>query len=234
MRLTFGDCVFDSGTHEVLRAGRPSALSPKGFALLDLLLARRPNAVPKEEIHERLWPGTFVSDASLANLVAELRSALGDDARRPRLIRTIHRFGYAFQAEATPERDRKAADFKGGPVCRLVWEGREIPLQPGENVLGREPQAAVWIDDSAVSRRHARIVVDGGGASLEDLGSKNGTRLGGEKIRSVVPLADRDEIRIGPASMVFRIYRRTDSTQSAVEEARVVSSRNRRPHDRLK
>ena len=110
-----------------------------------------------------------------------------------------------------------AARVSGGIICRLLWDGREIPLQPGENVLGREPEAAVWIDDSAVSRRHARIVVGGDMATLEDLGSKNGTKLQGKKIRTVAPLADRDAIRIGPASLVFRLYRQTGSTETAVE-----------------
>ncbi len=218
MRLAFGDCVFDSGTHEVFRRGRASPLPPKAFALLDLLISQRPNAVSKEEIHRRLWPGTFVSDASLANLVAELRAALGDNAHRPRIIRTVHRFGYAFRAEvgaaARPARGRFPRT-----VCRILWEGREILLQEGENVIGREPEAAVWIDDSAVSRRHARIVVDRDGATLEDLGSKNGTKLRGKRIRSVTRLADCDVIQIGPASMVLRLYRQTGSTVTAAEDA---------------
>jgi DNA-binding winged helix-turn-helix (wHTH) protein len=218
MRLAFGDCVFDSGTREVFRGGRASPLSPKAFELLNLLIAHRPNAVSKEEIHERLWSGTFVSDARLGNLVAELRETLDDDAREPRIIRTVHRFGYAFCAELEPALERPAARPPGGIMCRLLWDGREIALQPGENVLGREPEAAIWIDDSAVSRRHARIVVGSDGATLEDLGSKNGTKLRGRKIRSVERLVDRDAIQIGPASMVFRAYGETGSTETAVED----------------
>jgi len=217
MRLAFGDCVFDSGTHEVFRRGRASSLPPKAFALLDLLIAQRPNAVSKEEIHKRLWPGTFVSDASLANLVAELRAALGDDAHKPRIIRTVHRFGYAFRAEVKRAATRAAPEPFRRTVCRILWEGHEILLQEGENVIGREPEAAVWIDDSAVSRRHARILVDRDGATLEDLGSKNGTRLRGRRIRSAARLADCDVIQIGPASMVFRLYRQTGSTVTAAE-----------------
>jgi DNA-binding winged helix-turn-helix (wHTH) protein len=219
MRFAFGDCVFDSGTHEVIRRGRVSTLTPKAFALMDLLIARRPNAVSKEEIHERLWPGTFVVDTSLANLVAELRAALGDDARKPRIIRTVHRFGYAFRADVEGVAARPAPQPPPRIVCRIFWEGREILLQKGENVIGREPEAAVWIDDSAVSRRHARIVVDRDGATLEDLGSKNGTKLRGKRIRSVTRLADCDVIQIGPASMVFRLYRQTGSTVTAAEDS---------------
>jgi DNA-binding winged helix-turn-helix (wHTH) protein len=220
MRLVFGDCVFDPGTREVLRGGHAAALPQKAFSLLELLIARRPNAVSKEEIHEHLWPGTFVSDASVANLVADLRAALGDDARKPRAIRTVHRFGYAFRADAK-EAEARPTPTSGRVSCRLLWEGREIHLRDGENVIGREPEAVVWIDDASVSRRHARIVVGSEGATLEDLGSKNGTRLQGERIRTVSPLKDRDVIQIGPASMVVRVYRTAGTTETAIEEDRI-------------
>ena len=82
MRLRFGDCVFDPDTREVLRGGGAVTVSPKAFALLDLLIASRPKAISKADIQMALWPGTHVSEASLPNLVLELRAALGDDARR--------------------------------------------------------------------------------------------------------------------------------------------------------
>jgi pSer/pThr/pTyr-binding forkhead associated (FHA) protein len=58
-------------------------------------------------------------------------------------------------------------------------------------------------------------VVDETGAMLEDLGSKNGTRLRGKRIRSPATLADEDLITIGPASMIFRVLHQTGSTASA-------------------
>jgi DNA-binding winged helix-turn-helix (wHTH) protein len=218
MRVAFGDCVFDPGTHEVFRDGRASALPLKAFALLELLIARRPNAVSKEEIHETVWPGTFVSDASVANLVAELRAVLGDDAREPRIIRTFHRFGYAFHADVKPAREQSAPLPFNRISCRILWDGREIQLRDGENVIGREPEAAVWVDDSSVSRRHARIVVGPQGATLEDLGSKNGTKLQGRKIQDAARLTDRDVIQIGPATMVVRVYRPAGTTNTAIED----------------
>lgn len=212
--------MFDSGTREVLRDGHAAALPQKAFSLLELLIARRPNAVSKEEIHEHLWPGTYVSDASVANLVADLRAALGDDARKPRAIRTVHRFGYAFRADVK-EAEATRAPTVSRVSCRILWDGREIHLRDGENVIGREPEAVVWIDDASVSRRHARIVVSSDGAALEDLGSKNGTKLQGERIRKVSPLRDRDVIQIGPASMVVRVYRAVGTTETAIEEDRI-------------
>src|SRR4029453_9855389 len=109
MRLRFGDCVFDAETREVLRGGHPAAISPKAFALLELLIEARPRAVSKADIHERLWPGIHVTEANLPNLVADLRTALGDDAHNPSIIRPLARFGYAFSAGAVPERRKEPA-----------------------------------------------------------------------------------------------------------------------------
>jgi hypothetical protein len=162
-----------------------------------------------------------VSEANLANLVVELRAALGDDARTPRIIRTLPRFGYAFRAAARTER-RVPENAVGASdrVYRLVWGRREIDLDPGENLIGRDRESIVWIDDESVSRRHARILVGEGGATIEDLGSKNGTYVAGKKIRRAAPLADRDVVKIGPATLAFRVMKRTGSTRSTRSKAR--------------
>lgn len=210
MRVTFGRCLFDSGAREVFRDARPVAISPKAFRLLEILIDRRPNAVSKDQLRELLWPNAFVSDANLPNLVAELRAGLLDEARNPRVIRTVQRFGYAFCAEAVPvptESGRPAA-FK------LIWADRAIALREGENLLGREPDVTVWIDVHSVSRRHARIVVSGDRATLEDLGSKNGTFLKGEAVTRPAALSDGDRLRIGTVEMTVRRYAGAVSTQS--------------------
>ncbi len=216
MRFSFGDCVLDSETREVSRAGQPISISPKAFALLGLLIECRPKAVSKEDIRARLWPGTFVSEANLANLIVKLRSALGDSASNPRIIRTVARFGYAFSA---PERGREEGGAgTGGLLYRLVWGRREIALNAGDNLIGRNPDAVVWIDDESVSRRHARISIGDGGVTIEDLGSKNGTYVRGRKIRGRASLADRDVVKIGPAALTLRVLRRTGSTLSRMNK----------------
>lgn len=211
MRASFAGFVFDSDTREVFHGQTPVAISPKAFELLELLIRSRPRALSKSQIHDQLWPKTFVSDASLSNLVAELRAAFEDDARRPRLLRTVHRFGYAFIGDTVaPGRESRS-----GPSHRLVWESREIPITAGDTVFGRDDNAELWIDDAAVSRRHARITVRDGRATLEDLGSKNGTFHNGRRLTRAVGLSDGDRIEIGRASMIFREFRQTRSTQTA-------------------
>src|SRR5687768_2559909 len=96
-RVAFGDFVLDFETRELRRGTTPVALSPKAFQLLGLLVENRPKALSKSDLQERLWPGTFVVEKNLTNLIAEIRHALGDAASDPMFVRTIHRFGYAFQ-----------------------------------------------------------------------------------------------------------------------------------------
>ena len=216
MRLRFADCVFDSDTREVLRAGKPVHVSPRAFALLAVLIERRPKAVSKDELHKILWPETFVSDANLPNLVGELREVLGDDAQKPRILRTVQRFGYAFIGNAQELRKIVSRVEGRKSVYRLIWGTREVALDPGENLLGRDEDSVVWIDDPLVSRRHARIVIDDTGAVLEDLDSKNGTYVRGKRIKGPRKLADEDEVKIGPASMVFRVFKQAASTATAI------------------
>jgi DNA-binding winged helix-turn-helix (wHTH) protein len=220
MRLRFGDFVFDSDTREVIRGDEPLAISPKAFALLARLIESRPKAVSKEDLHSRLWPDTHVSDQSLGNLVVELRAVLGESARNPKIIRTVARFGYAFAARATADRSGGGELVASSVYYRLVWGRREISLEPGDNLIGRDPEAVVWIDDESVSRRHARISIDGEGATIQDLGSKNGTAVGDKRIRAPVRLSHRDVVRVGPASLTLRILKRTASTRSTIKEHR--------------
>jgi DNA-binding winged helix-turn-helix (wHTH) protein len=210
LRVSFGACVLDSDTRELLRGGRSVHLEPKAFFLLELLVAARPRAISKSQLQDALWPKTYVSERSLARLVGDLRSAIGDRAEKPRFIRTVHRFGYAFCGEAREGPRREAAFLH----CRLLWGDREIALVKGENVLGRDPEAAVWIDIDSVSRRHARIVVEEETATLEDLGSKNGTFLEEQRVTSPVRLADGTRIKVGGASLLFRCLRRVGTTRT--------------------
>jgi DNA-binding winged helix-turn-helix (wHTH) protein len=204
MRVVFGECEFDSGQRRLFRHGRAVPLSGKAFQLLELLLDRRPEAVTKAEMLERLWPATFVSDASLHNLVTEIRGALGDAPRAARYIRTVPRYGYAFQAEA---RIVTAADTSrpslAGP--RVVWRRREWPLVEGVNVIGRDRDCPVRIDSAALSRRHARLIVTGGATTLEDLGSKNGTLVNGRRVTQTIALNDNDEIQVGSVTLRYRL-----------------------------
>jgi DNA-binding winged helix-turn-helix (wHTH) protein len=205
VRVQFEEFVLNDRTRELRRKGRPVHLSPKALQLLELLIRRRPEAVPKAELMAEVWAGTHVTEASLASTVAELRAALSDQKSSPRFIRTVHGFGYAFCAEAT-DAPLARPDSASGLAFRLIWNRREIQLAEGENVLGRERGAVVWLDSSTVSRRHARITVTGDQAVIEDLDSRNGTWVRGRKVEAPTPLADHDEVKLGSVVMVFRVF----------------------------
>ena len=85
MQVRFGTFVLDPETRELLNAGHPVPLSPKAFELLSILVAERPKAISKSDLQDRLWPATFVVEKNLANLVSEIRDAIGDDPPDPSL-----------------------------------------------------------------------------------------------------------------------------------------------------
>lgn len=188
MRVRFAGCCLDSAARTLTRGGDAVALTPKAFALLEALVAAHPAAVAKDDLYERLWPDVTVEPGNLHNLVAEVRTAIGDEEHC--VVRTVHRFGYALDAAIVRE---DAAPF------RLVSGDRELPLAAGANEIGRDATGS-----PEVSRRHARIVVEHGRATIEDLRSKNGTFVRGQRITTPTPLTDGDEIILGRARFVFR------------------------------
>lgn len=216
MTFRFGSLTLDSESRALLRDGRPVPISPKAFKLLQTLLESRPRAIPKAELHQRLWPDTVVSEVNLPTLIAEIRAAIGDGARAPEFIRTVYGYGYAFSGLAVATRRNGSAAGVGDPVFRLLWGHREIALSEGENVLGRGADSLVWIDAQGVSRRHARVMVAAGLATLEDLGSKNGTFVNGNRLTAAaVALRDGDQLRIGNVPMTLKIYAKPSSTETA-------------------
>jgi DNA-binding winged helix-turn-helix (wHTH) protein len=195
--ICFGSFEFDTARRLLRRDGQDVHLTPKAFDLLGLLIEAAPRVVPKAELHERLWRGGMVSDATLIGLIKELRRALGDRDQAAPIIRTAHRIGYAFNA--------RLAQPHVPEVSRWLISGeRRIPIVEGENIVGRDPGANVWLDFATVSRRHARITVDETGVTLEDLGSKNGTAIGNTLLAQSVPLCNGTKIRFGQVQVTYR------------------------------
>jgi DNA-binding winged helix-turn-helix (wHTH) protein len=217
--VRFGDFTLDPGSRQIVCRGVPVHLSRKAFDALCVLVERRPGAVTKEELHARLWPDTFVVDANLSVVVAEIRRALADDPHAPRFIRTVHRFGYAFCADAQELAAAGVRRTASSPW--LVWNDRILPLAEGENVVGRDPGCGVWLDERGVSRRHACIRVAGTTATIEDLGSKNGTFLGEAPVAGPRRLADGDRLRLGPVAADFRQGPSSRATETIRLQGRV-------------
>ena len=98
--------------------------------------------------------------------------------------------------------------------ARLIWGDREIALNSGENLLGRNRETLSWIDDPSISRRHAVILVSAATATIEDLGSKNGTFVEGERLRGSRILADGNRIILGKVALTIRLFRESLPTES--------------------
>lgn len=205
--------MLNGDTRELCADGREVPLSPKALALLLLLVGQRARALSKRELEDQLWPSTFIGETNLATLVAEIRRALGDAAHRSEYVRTVHRFGYRFVADVV-ETAAPSMSIQTGRRMYLTAGDRQFTLTEGAMVIGRGADAAIRIESGGVSRHHARILVNGGEARVEDLGSKNGTFVKGERIASGCLLQDGDEIRVGPVAVVFSLAAETGATET--------------------
>jgi DNA-binding winged helix-turn-helix (wHTH) protein len=206
VRVRFNDFVLDTDRRELMRVGARVPLRPKALQLLERLIEQRPKAVSQEELADCLWPETFVEKNGLHKVMHQLREALDD--REQTIIRTLYGFGFAFAATTIDE-----APGVARARCRIVIGDSEFELREGENIVGRERDAAVCIEAASISRRHARITVSGTHATLEDLRSKNGTWIEGKRIHKR-ELSDGDAVLFGTVAAAFRIIAPEPSTET--------------------
>jgi len=208
MRVRFDDFILDTDRRELLRNDQPLNVSGKALQLLQILIENRPKAVAQQVLYDQIWPETFVEKTALHNLVYQLRETLED--REHAIIRTAYGFGFSFAATAVDALPS---------VPKVLWQvvigDHEFDLQHGENIVGRERDAAIRLDAPSISRHHARIIVSGDQATVEDLGSKNGTSVRGKRVRGVHPLADGDAILFGMVAAKVRAVRPVPSTETA-------------------
>jgi DNA-binding winged helix-turn-helix (wHTH) protein len=198
----------DASQYRLLRERTAVEVKPAVLELLVYLIEHRERVVTKQELFTQLWGDRFVSEGALSAAVYQARRALGEEASEQRFIRTLHGRGYQFQFDAV----QLAAPAVPGAASTdfdvyLAWAGGPTPLRGGENGIGRDPASVIVIDDSRVSRNHARIVVSSDGAVLDDLGSKNGTQLNGSPVTAATRLSEGDVIEIGGLALTLRSRR---------------------------
>ena len=221
--VRFGVFDLDLQTGELRRKGVKVALQEQPFRVLAMLVMQPGELVTRDALRRAVWPeAVFVDfDHGLNKAVAKIRDALGDLADSPRYVETLERRGYRFIAPVEAVVPRSAPALGGGAqpvVARLSWNGQSYPLAAGEYVIGRDPSAAIWIESSLVSRRHARVVVSESSVTIEDLGSRNGTFVNGRRLDAISPLASCDEVRIGPDRLIVVTPSAAGSTSAVQEE----------------
>lgn len=210
MRFRFDTYVIDGDRRLLLRDGAEVHIAPKTLDFLLAIVQRAPNAVSKAELMAALWRDTHVSDATLTSVVADAREALADDGKTPRLIRTVHRFGYAFSGQL----DRETGDSSEPVLGWLMADTWRLPLRAGETILGREGDGVVALPSPSVSRQHAAVIVEGTAARLRDLGSKNGTFVDEVKVDQPIALRDGARLRFGSLEMTYRSAAHTSPTDT--------------------
>jgi len=232
--LKFGDFrladwLVQPSLNRVCSSDTMRQIEPKVMDVLVFLADRAGQVASRQEIIDAVWAKRFLADTVLTRAISELRRVLGDHARTPCFIQTVSKRGYRLLAvrlpspEATPG---APATMRAGaglrqpdgalgslPVCSIAWGELEIRLEEGDTIIGRAREALIRVASTRVSRRHARITVCGMDATLEDLGSRNGTYLKGRKLEGPAPLQDGDEISVGPAVLSFRLRHTGETTQ---------------------
>ena len=191
---TLGSCLLDLRAGELRGGEGRIALPPKVFELLVYLVKNHGRLVTHNELLDALWPDTHVSAASLTRAVANLRRALGDEAHGPQYVETVPRRGYRLVASV---REVDADQPARAPFC-LVYQGRPHALHIGANIIGRSDESVVPIHSPIVSRHHARLIVTSSDATLEDLGSKNGTYVRPRYTSPIPPAPTGPRISYGP------------------------------------
>jgi hypothetical protein len=156
-----------------------------------------------------VWPDVYVADGTLNRTITELRDLLGDET----MIETVPRRGYRFAMEVEDANPPSATWSR----FAVAHGDRTIPLLEGPNVIGRTPDCEVQILASSISRHHARITTSGSTATIEDLGSTNGTFVDGKRIESPTRIAAKQKLRLGREALRF-----LDSSQFQVSTEKVV------------
>jgi DNA-binding winged helix-turn-helix (wHTH) protein len=210
----FGPVRVDADTRGISGPTGEVRLTRKAWELLLLLLERRPNAVSKAEIHAHIWPETFVSESSVQSLVHEIRRAIDHGAPQS-WIRTVHGIGYRVSGPVAAT-ERAAAGASQRPAAWLIGGSTRVALHAGENIVGRGSGDVVEIEAPTISRHHARIVV-GESVTIEDLASKNGTWLDGERLDAARPMTDGASVRLGSVCLTFRLASQARPTESAAD-----------------
>jgi pimeloyl-ACP methyl ester carboxylesterase/DNA-binding winged helix-turn-helix (wHTH) protein len=144
-RLSFDRFHLDLSTGRLIGPSGPIPLSPKALALLEYLAARPGRLIFKEELLGAIWPGVFLGGGALKVCVSEIRRALDDDARKPRIIETAHRRGYRFIAEVVGSPPEHRVDPPPSRVPLPVHYARSGDVNIAYQVLGSGPIDLVFV-----------------------------------------------------------------------------------------
>ena len=208
MRKAFylGEWTVEPTLDRITRDGQTVRLRPRAMDVLTALAMASGEMVSKRDLIDTVWQTEFVSEHALTQVIAELRAAFGDNARNPSYIENIPRRGYRLMAPVNQIAQAKESPRDASLPFKLAGDDGDHPLIQGPNIIGRTTDADICVDSTEVSRCHARVTVQGTTATIEDLGSKNGTFVCDQMIDQPTRLCDGDVLRIGDQRFEFRSW----------------------------
>jgi DNA-binding winged helix-turn-helix (wHTH) protein len=185
-----GDMEVDVARAFLRRGADEIRLKPKTFQLLLHLIANRDRLVSRDELMEVFWPGTAVTDDSLAQVISELRRALGDSSRDPRFLQTVPKMGYRFVAPVEEVRPAVVLareeittveireEYSDDPPSRLLAAPRRRVLWPAALAMVSILAAAAWV--VGATRNHGPPPAPAGKRQIAILPFEN--RSGGDDL----------------------------------------------------
>ena len=136
----FGEFELDLGAWRLRRSGVPVEVEPKAIEVLALLVERAGEVVTKSEILDTVWKDATVTENAMVRVIANLRSALGDDAKEPRCVETVHTRGYRFIAPV----ERRSAAVVAAPATVAAPPSECGDAAPTRARRGRGPRPHHW------------------------------------------------------------------------------------------
>jgi adenylate cyclase len=204
--LRFGCFRFEPASSRLFDQDAEIKLTPKAAQVLAALLEQPGAPLSKQELFDRAWRGTIVSDDALVSCIQELRKALGDDSKNPRFIETRHRLGYRFAAAVQPlpaeRRGISPAPAAEAAIAVLPFAdmsaGRDLDYLC-EGLAEELIDALTHIDDLRVAARTSSFQFRGD-HDLRDVGRRLGVRhllegsvrKSGDVLRITVQLIDAE------------------------------------------
>jgi DNA-binding winged helix-turn-helix (wHTH) protein/predicted ATPase len=191
MRYIFADCILDTRLYTLYRGGTAVRLRPKAFHVLQYLLEHRDQVVTKDELCAQVWPGQFISDATLEGCITLARRAIGDSGQGQRLIASRRGYGYRFVGTVQEE----AVQPPGVPGTLDVGEGAHRPASspppPGTSSPATPVQGVPEGERKLVTLLSCTLVAAPGGQASIELETLHG------QMRTLYSLAQREVQQYG-------------------------------------
>lgn len=151
LALQFDDYLLDPVRRELSRNGAALKVEPKVFDLLIYLIENRHRVVSKDDLIAGVWGSRIVSDSALTHAINAARTAIGDNGKAQRLIRTSSRWGYRFVGSVGPQAGAEPSPNPAGAASPPGEATLPLPDRPSIAVLpfhsiGDDPEQEYFVD----------------------------------------------------------------------------------------